>query len=26
MFFPSTHTGTDILTIPNFNLNIEEVN
>lgn len=26
MFFPSTHTGTDVLTIPNFNLNIEEVN
>lgn len=26
MFFPSTHTGTDVLTIPNFNLNFTEVN
>lgn len=26
MFFPSTHTGTDVLTIPNFNINFVEVN
>lgn len=26
MFFPSTHTGTDVLTIPNFNINFQEVN
>lgn len=26
MFFPSTHTGTDVLTIPNFNLNLVQVN
>lgn len=25
MFFPGTHTGTDVLTIPNFNLNLTEV-
>lgn len=26
MFFPSAHTGTDVLTITNFNLNLVEVN